>query len=45
MALSRIDELRLDAGSMSVRIGEAELAVSRRHTRALRDLLMRQGGR
>ncbi|WDT90140.1 response regulator transcription factor [Streptomyces sp. SCSIO-PteL053] len=45
VALSRIDELRLDAGSMSVRIGEAELAVSRRHTRALRDLLMRQGGR
>ncbi|CAM5309993.1 DNA-binding response regulator OS=Streptomyces microflavus OX=1919 GN=Smic_74120 PE=4 SV=1 [Streptomyces microflavus] len=45
VALGRIDELRLDAGSMSVRIGEAELAVSRRHTRALRDLLMRQGGR
>ncbi|ARF76670.1 LytR/AlgR family response regulator transcription factor [Kitasatospora albolonga] len=45
VALDRIDELRLDAGSMSVRIGEAELAVSRRHTRALRDLLMRQGGR
>ncbi|MFI9190762.1 LytR/AlgR family response regulator transcription factor [Streptomyces californicus] len=45
VALGRIDELRLDAGSMSVRIGQAELAVSRRHTRALRDLLMRQGGR
>ncbi|MEV0093916.1 LytTR family DNA-binding domain-containing protein [Streptomyces sp. NPDC050738] len=41
VALSRIDELRLDAGSMSVRIGGAELAVSRRHARALRDLLMR----
>lgn len=45
VALGRIDELRLDAGSMSVRIGTAELAVSRRHTRALRDLLMRQTGR
>ncbi|HET6858961.1 MAG TPA: LytTR family DNA-binding domain-containing protein [Streptomyces sp.] len=42
VALSRIDELRLDAGATSVRIGEAELAVSRRHTRELRDLLMRQ---
>ncbi|CAO0837962.1 DNA-binding response regulator OS=Streptomyces microflavus OX=1919 GN=Smic_74120 PE=4 SV=1 [Streptomyces microflavus] len=30
VALGRIDELRLDAGSMSVRIGQAELAVSRR---------------
>ncbi|MFJ7625270.1 LytR/AlgR family response regulator transcription factor [Streptomyces sp. NPDC097595] len=45
VALGRIDELRLDAGSMSVRIGTAELAVSRRHTRALRDLLMRRTGR
>ncbi|GAA1367226.1 LytR/AlgR family response regulator transcription factor [Streptomyces beijiangensis] len=41
VALSRIDELRLDAGSMSVRIGGAELAVSRRHARSLRDLLLR----
>ncbi|QXE38858.1 LytTR family DNA-binding domain-containing protein [Streptomyces sp. GMY02] len=45
VALARIDELRLDAGAMSVRVGDAELAVSRRHARALRDLLMRQGGR
>jgi DNA-binding LytR/AlgR family response regulator len=45
VALARIDELRLDAGAMSVRVGEAELAVSRRHARALRDLLMRQAGR
>ncbi|MFF7340944.1 LytR/AlgR family response regulator transcription factor [Streptomyces sp. NPDC008163] len=45
VALGRIDELRLDAGSMSVRIGTAELAVSRRHSRALRDLLMRRTGR
>ncbi|MDX3855114.1 LytTR family DNA-binding domain-containing protein [Streptomyces sp. AK02-01A] len=45
VALARIDELRLDAGAMSVRVGAAELAVSRRHARALRDLLMRQAGR
>ncbi|MYV51617.1 LytTR family DNA-binding domain-containing protein, partial [Streptomyces sp. SID3212] len=45
VALARIDELRLDAGAMSVRVGEAELAVSRRHARGLRDLLMRQAGR
>ncbi|MFP3986595.1 LytTR family DNA-binding domain-containing protein [Streptomyces sp. E11-3] len=41
VALHRIDELRLDAGSMSVRVGGAELAVSRRHASRLRDLLMR----
>jgi DNA-binding LytR/AlgR family response regulator len=45
VALARIDELRLDAGAMSVRVKDAELAVSRRHARALRDLLMRQTGR
>ena len=42
VALARIDELRLDAGAMSVRIGTAELAVSRRHARDLRDLLLRR---
>lgn len=42
VALARIDELRLDAGTTTVRVGTAELQVSRRHTRALRDLLMRQ---
>ncbi|SDN53729.1 LytR/AlgR family response regulator transcription factor [Streptomyces wuyuanensis] len=41
VALGRIDELRLDAGATSVRVGTAELAVSRRHARQLRDLLMR----
>lgn len=40
VSLSRIDELRLDAGATTVRIGTAELAVSRRHARQLRDLLM-----
>ncbi|MEW2138128.1 LytTR family DNA-binding domain-containing protein [Streptomyces sp. NPDC005409] len=42
VALSRIDELRMDAGTTTVRVGAAELQVSRRHARELRDLLMRQ---
>ncbi|MER5729252.1 LytTR family DNA-binding domain-containing protein [Streptomyces sp. NPDC002138] len=42
VALDRIDELRLDAGTTSVRVGAAELQVSRRHARELRDLLMRK---
>ncbi|MGW6689822.1 LytR/AlgR family response regulator transcription factor [Streptomyces sp. NPDC054961] len=42
VALARIDELRLDAGTTTVRVGPAELQVSRRHARELRDLLMRQ---
>lgn len=42
VALGRIDELRLDAGTTSVRVGSAELQVSRRHARQLRDLLMRK---
>ncbi|MEV4946792.1 LytTR family DNA-binding domain-containing protein [Streptomyces sp. NPDC053755] len=42
VALDRIDELRLDGGATSVRVGAAELSVSRRHARHLRDLLMRR---
>ncbi|MFF8605607.1 LytR/AlgR family response regulator transcription factor [Streptomyces sp. NPDC015346] len=42
VALGRIDELRLDGGATSVRVGATELAVSRRHARQLRDLLMRR---
>lgn len=42
VALHRIDELRLDGGGMSVRIGDAELAVSRRHASRVRELLMRR---
>ncbi|MCX5588007.1 LytR/AlgR family response regulator transcription factor [Streptomyces erythrochromogenes] len=41
VALARIDELRLDSGTTTVRVGSAELQVSRRHARELRDLLMR----
>jgi DNA-binding LytR/AlgR family response regulator len=42
VALKRIDELRLDRGSMSIRVGSAVLSVSRRHASELRELLMRQ---
>ncbi|MFI2435262.1 LytR/AlgR family response regulator transcription factor [Streptomyces sp. NPDC018693] len=42
VALRHIDELRLDAGTVSVLIGGEELQVSRRHARELRDLLMRR---
>ncbi|MFD7169673.1 LytR/AlgR family response regulator transcription factor [Streptomyces violascens] len=45
VALDRIDELRLDAGSMSVRVGDAELPVSRRHARTVRDRLLRRTSR
>lgn len=44
VALARIDELRLDGGATSVRVGATDLAVSRRHARHLRDLLMRRAG-
>ncbi|MET9951847.1 LytTR family DNA-binding domain-containing protein [Streptomyces sp. NPDC006339] len=44
VALARIDELRLDGGTTTVRVGHAELAVSRRHARQLRDLLLRRAG-
>lgn len=39
--LSHIDEVRLDSGRVTVCVGSTELAVSRRHTRQLRDLLVR----
>jgi DNA-binding LytR/AlgR family response regulator len=42
VALAHIDELRLDYGHCTVRVGDEELQVSRRHTRELRDLLVRR---
>ncbi len=39
--LRAIDEVRSDGGRMSVRVGDAVLSVSRRHTRELRDRLVR----
>ncbi len=41
VALHAIDEVRTDGGRMSLRVGDAVLAVSRRHTRELRDRLVR----
>ncbi|MFE1312083.1 LytR/AlgR family response regulator transcription factor [Streptomyces sp. NPDC058755] len=42
VALGRIEELRLDGGNLTVRVGDRILAVSRRNARELRDLLARQ---
>ncbi len=39
--LTAIDEVRTDEGRVSVRVGDAVLQVSRRHTRELRDRLVR----
>lgn len=41
IATSYVDEVRVDGGRCTVLIGDQELQVSRRHTRALRDLLVR----
>ncbi|MDR1999393.1 MAG: LytTR family DNA-binding domain-containing protein [Frankiaceae bacterium] len=43
VALAHIDELRVSGGRCAVRLGGRELLVSRRHTRELRDLLIRRG--
>lgn len=41
VALAYVDELRMDNGRCFVRLGDRVLPVSRRHTRALRDRLIR----
>ena len=41
VALAHIDEMRVDGGRCAVRVGGDWLPVSRRHTRELRDLLVR----
>jgi DNA-binding LytR/AlgR family response regulator len=41
VALAAVDELRSDEGRCSVRVGDRILVVSRRHTRQLRDRLVR----
>src|SRR3954468_1872410 len=43
VALAHVQELRMDDGHCTVRLGDAELVVSRRHTRELRDRLMHRG--
>ncbi|GGS70239.1 DNA-binding response regulator [Planobispora rosea] len=45
VAVKHIDELHIDSGRCVVRIGETEIPVSRRHTRELRDLLVRRARR
>lgn len=42
VALRHVEEVRVDAGRCTVVVGDQELAVSRRHTRELRDLLVRR---
>ena len=44
VALAHVKEVRMDAGRCSVLVGGTELGVSRRHTRELRDLLLKRGG-
>jgi DNA-binding LytR/AlgR family response regulator len=44
VSLAHVDEVRMDAGRCTVLVGECELAVSRRHTRELRELLVRRAG-
>lgn len=44
VALTSIEELRSDAGRYTVVIGDTTLPVSRRHTRELRDRLVRRAG-
>ncbi|MFF1817366.1 LytR/AlgR family response regulator transcription factor [Kribbella sp. NPDC058245] len=41
VALAHVDEMRVDSGRCAVRVGDDWLPVSRRHTRELRDLLVR----
>jgi DNA-binding LytR/AlgR family response regulator len=42
VALAHVDEVRVSAGRCSVMVGGHELTVSRRHTRELRDVLVRR---
>ena len=42
VSLHHIDEVRIDSGRCTVRLGDELLQVSRRHTRELRDLLVRR---
>ncbi len=44
VALAHVKEVRMEAGRCSVLVGGTELGVSRRHTRELRDLLLKRGG-
>jgi DNA-binding LytR/AlgR family response regulator len=41
VALPHVDEIRVDGGRCAVRLGDKILQVSRRHTKELRDKLVR----
>lgn len=43
VSLAHVDEVRMDAGRCTVLVAGQELQVSRRHTRELRDLLVKRG--
>jgi DNA-binding LytR/AlgR family response regulator len=43
VALQHVDEIRVGGGRCSVRLGDRVLQVSRRHTKELRDRLLRAG--
>ena len=45
VALPHVSEVRMDHGRCSVVVGPVELQVSRRHTRELRDRLLRPAAR
>jgi DNA-binding LytR/AlgR family response regulator len=44
VALAHIQEIRMEAGRCTVLVADVELAVSRRHTRELRELLVKRAG-
>jgi DNA-binding LytR/AlgR family response regulator len=43
VSLAHVDEIRMEGGRCTVVVGGADLQVSRRHTRELRELLTRRG--
>ncbi|CAN7201434.1 LytR/AlgR family response regulator transcription factor [Knoellia sp. LjRoot47] len=44
VALGHVTEVRMDHGRCAVMVGDVELQVSRRHTKGLRDVLLRRPG-
>ncbi|WP_147064313.1 LytR/AlgR family response regulator transcription factor [Knoellia locipacati] len=44
VALAHVTEVRMDHGRCAVMVGDVELQVSRRHTKGLRDVLLRRPG-
>lgn len=44
VALQHVEEIRVDSGRYTVSVGGRDLTVSRRHTRELRDLLVKRAG-